>query len=139
MRDWLKSILLRNPIRLEQSVGSAALVRMTALALVAIAVAVALVQLRDRPSPSAVEPSPATVDPLASDLARCRSVTPEQLAADDSCRRVWAESRRRFFAPSASRQNPETADPADTGSAVSPKIQDRIPSVSVPGKSIEGR
>lgn len=38
-------------------------------------------------------------DPLAADLARCRDVTAEQLAADDSCRRVWAENRRRFFAP----------------------------------------
>jgi conjugative transfer region protein TrbK len=36
---------------------------------------------------------------MAADLARCRDVTAEQLAADDTCRRVWAENRRRFFAP----------------------------------------
>jgi conjugative transfer region protein TrbK len=47
---------------------------------------------------------PATSDipgknPLAADLARCRDVTVEQLAADDTCRRIWAENRRRFFAP----------------------------------------
>lgn len=38
-------------------------------------------------------------DPLAADLARCRDITAEQLAADDTCRRVWAENSRRFFAP----------------------------------------
>ena len=40
-------------------------------------------------------------DPLAADLARCREITAEQLAADDTCRRVWAENRRRFFAPNS--------------------------------------
>jgi len=38
-------------------------------------------------------------DPMADDLARCRDVTVEQLAADDTCRRIWAENRRRFLAP----------------------------------------
>lgn len=139
MLAWLKSILLRNPVPLEQSVGSAALVRMTALALALMAVAVALVQLRDGSTPTAVEPRPAIVDPLASELARCRTITPEQLAADDTCRRVWAENRRRFFEPSASRRSPASTDPAATGAAMPPKIQDRIPSEAVPGESIEAR
>lgn len=139
MLAWLKSILVRNPIPLEQSVDSAALVRMTAVALVLMAVAVALVQFQDDSSPTAVEPRPAAVDSLASELARCRTVTPEQLAADDTCRRVWAESRRRFFEPSASRRSPASTDPAATGSATPPKIQDRIPSEAVPGESIEAR
>lgn len=43
-----------------------------------------------------------TVDPLAVDLARCRTISAEQLANDGTCRRVWAENRRRFFAPSRS-------------------------------------
>lgn len=38
-------------------------------------------------------------NPLAAGLARCRDVTVEQLATDDTCRRIWAENRRRFFAP----------------------------------------
>jgi conjugative transfer region protein TrbK len=38
-------------------------------------------------------------DPLADVLARCQDVTVEQLAANDTCRRIWAENRRRFFAP----------------------------------------
>lgn len=139
MLDWLKSLRLPNPIRLEQSVGSGAFVRFTALALVFIAIAVTVVNLRGSPSPAANEGGPAAADPLASDLARCRTVTPEQLAADDSCRRVWAESRRRFFAPSASRRNPGTEDPAATGSARPPKIQDRIPSDAMPGEPIEER
>lgn len=47
-----------------------------------------------------VSPAAAKGDPLAAGLARCRDVTVEQLVADDTCRRVWAENRRRFFAPS---------------------------------------
>ena len=45
--------------------------------------------------------APATMkkDPLAADLARCRDVTAEQITSNDTCRRVWAESRRRFFTP----------------------------------------
>lgn len=46
-----------------------------------------------------VAPPLAKSDPMTADLARCRDVTAEQLAADDTCRRVWAENRRRFFAP----------------------------------------
>jgi len=46
-----------------------------------------------------IAPAATKSDPLAADLARCREVTAEQLAADDTCRRVWAENRRRFFAP----------------------------------------
>jgi conjugative transfer region protein TrbK len=40
-------------------------------------------------------------DPFAADLARCRDITAEQLASDDTCRRVWRENRRRFLAPTA--------------------------------------
>jgi len=31
------------------------------------------------------------------ELVHCRTVTPEQYASDDACRRAWAEQRRRFF------------------------------------------
>lgn len=31
------------------------------------------------------------------ELARCRTVTPEQRPLDETCRRVWADNRRRFF------------------------------------------
>jgi len=42
-----------------------------------------------------------TDDPLRAELARCRALTPENLATDTACRAAWAENRRRFFgAPS---------------------------------------
>jgi conjugative transfer region protein TrbK len=31
------------------------------------------------------------------ELEHCRTITPEQYASDDACRRSWAEQRRRFF------------------------------------------
>lgn len=43
--------------------------------------------------------APIKSDPRAAALARCRDITAEQMASDDTCRRVWAENRKRFFAP----------------------------------------
>jgi conjugative transfer region protein TrbK len=44
---------------------------------------------------------PAADDPLRAELARCRDLTPDDLATDTACRAAWAENRRRFFgAPS---------------------------------------
>ena len=31
------------------------------------------------------------------ELKRCRTITPEQLASDEACRRAWVDHRRRFF------------------------------------------
>jgi conjugative transfer region protein TrbK len=38
-----------------------------------------------------------TDDPLRRELARCRTLTPEQFETDTTCRAAWAENRRRFF------------------------------------------
>lgn len=75
--------------------------RFTAIAVVvaALIIAVGEASRTDDDASRAVAPAAMKNDPLAVDLARCRDVTAEQLAADDSCRRVWAENRRRFFAP----------------------------------------
>lgn len=67
------------------------------------------------------------VDPLAIELARCRTITAEQNSADDTCRHAWAENRRRFFAPT-SRAGAVTTEPA---AAVRDKRQDRVPSDGV--------
>jgi conjugative transfer region protein TrbK len=74
------------------------LLRALTLAFVAAMIALAVHQSR-RDSPEQVDGPPASVavDPLATELARCRTITPEQNASDDTCRRVWAESRRRVF------------------------------------------
>ena len=75
-------------------------------------------------------PARKTADPLAADLLTCREITVEQLAVDDTCRRVWAENRRRFFAPTAS-----AARTSDTPR----KTQDRNPTSITPTLSDEVR
>jgi conjugative transfer region protein TrbK len=76
-------------------------VRFTAIAVVVAAVIIAIGEAtRTDDAGRDVAPAAMKNDPLAVDLARCRDITAEQLAADDTCRRVWAENRRRFFAPS---------------------------------------
>lgn len=74
--------------------------RFTAIAVVVAATIIAIGEAsRTDDASRTVAPSATTSDPMAADLARCRDVTAEQLSADDTCRRVWAENRRRFFAP----------------------------------------
>jgi conjugative transfer region protein TrbK len=88
------------------------LARLTALVIVLLAVAATAAQIRrgDGPAP-AVPPSPATApDPLADELAHCRTITPGELTADQACERVWAENRRRFLTPGMS---PSQTPPLD--------------------------
>lgn len=46
--------------------------------------------------PAPLEPS-ASDDPLQAELARCRSITPEDLDTDTACRAARGEHRRRFL------------------------------------------
>jgi conjugative transfer region protein TrbK len=96
-----------------------------ALAIIAIGEA-----LRTDVADRFTRPAAKTGDSLAANLARCRDITAEQLAVDDTCRRVWAENRRRFFAPTA---------PAGRASDTSPETQDRIPTSVTPNLSDEAR
>ena len=74
------------------------LLRALTFAFVAAMIALAVHQSRrDDQSRWMVRQRAVVVDPLATELARCRTITPEQNASDDTCRRVWAESRRRFL------------------------------------------
>jgi conjugative transfer region protein TrbK len=102
------------------------LLRAATLAFVAAALTLAVNQSRrDNDENRDVPPAAVLVDPLATDLARCHTITPEQNAADDTCRRAWAESRRRFFAPSSSHSD---AGSVATGTV---KSQDRPSSAGV--------
>ena len=64
----------------------------------ALVVAACAIQLRGEgdSTPSGIAGTQAT-DPVAAGLDRCRTVTSEQAAELQKCRRVWAENRRRFL------------------------------------------
>lgn len=102
----------------------AIIICIAALAIIAIGEA-----LRTDDPDRFTSPATKTADPLAADLARCRDITAEQLAADGTCRRVWAENRRRFFAPTAPAARSDT----------SPKTQDRMSTSITPILSDEAR
>ena len=61
-------------------------------------------------------------DTVATEIARCRIVMPDDGAALENCRRVWAENRRRFFGSTTTPLSP--ADP--TTATATGKLQDRI-------------
>ncbi|WP_442894398.1 putative entry exclusion protein TrbK-alt [Bradyrhizobium sp. AZCC 1708] len=100
----------------------------TAAVVPTLVVAACAIQLRGDDD-SALGPSSVTQrDPVAAELDRCRTVTPEQVADIQECRRVWAENRRRFLgqrkasgAPSVDGQ-PSTL----TSSSAQPKDPGRV-------------
>ena len=126
---------MRAPLRLRREsphephdVGGL-LLRVATLAFVAAAITIAVHQSRrDDDENHDVPLAEFLVDPHAIELNRCRSITLQQNATDDSCRRAWAESRRRFFAPPSSRSNSGINDPSAT---VTGKSQDRVPTADV--------
>ncbi len=64
-------------------------------------------------------------DRLVAILKQCKSVTPDDSAALERCRHVWAESRRRFL--SSGRPKAEfDLDPALLANPPSPKTDSRI-------------
>jgi conjugative transfer region protein TrbK len=62
-------------------------------------------------------------DTLASELARCRTISSSETSALEVCRRIWADNRRQFFAPAKSRPS-LTAIPVISSAPL--KIQDRV-------------
>ena len=97
MKAWLR---FKGESRHENQEAVRSFVRFTAIAVVIAATIIAIGEAtRTDDASRGVAPAATKSDPLAADLARCRDVTIDQLAVDDTCRRVWAENRRRFFAP----------------------------------------
>lgn len=89
-------------------------------------VAVAFIQSRhgeDAAIPAPMERGIA--DAPSTDLTRCRTITPDDIAALEACRRIWAENRQNFFRTTKS-PLPLSApsSPTSAGSAKG----DRIPS-----------
>jgi conjugative transfer region protein TrbK len=65
-----------------------------------LVVAACAIKLRGDEDQISALPSTQDVDPLAPELARCRTVTSEQKDALAECRRIWAEQRRQFLGQS---------------------------------------
>jgi conjugative transfer region protein TrbK len=85
------------------SVTSQRVVRSAAVVFVMLAVAAALVE-----SPAVLAPlEPCETDALARELARCRTVTPDDVSVLEACRRLWAENRQHFF---VSTKSPSLSD-----------------------------
>ena len=67
------------------------------VAVMVLVVAACTIKLRGDEDQIPALPSAQEVDPLAAELARCRTVTSEQKDALAECRRIWAEQRRQFL------------------------------------------
>jgi conjugative transfer region protein TrbK len=81
--------------------------RGTAIAVVLWAIAMAVIQSRRGEEAAVFRPvEPGTPDARVSELARCRTITPDDPGLLESCRHIWAENRQRFFLSTKSPQLP---------------------------------
>jgi len=96
--------------------------RLGAVVFVAVAAAVAVIQSRRSDEAAVLAPlEPAEADALNRELARCRTVVPDDALLLETCRRLWAENRRHFL---VSTKSPNLSDlPASTEVT---KSQERI-------------
>ncbi|MCO5062794.1 MAG: putative entry exclusion protein TrbK-alt [Rhizobiaceae bacterium] len=78
------------------------LARLAAVAFVAIAVTATAIEMSRKEEPAepwaSRPPASPQSDPLRDELLRCQALG-EAGPRDPSCRRAWAENRRRFLAP----------------------------------------
>jgi conjugative transfer region protein TrbK len=100
--------------------------RVAAMVFVMLTAAVAVIQSRrgeDAAVPAPVERGER--DALVGELARCRTITPDDAAGLDACRRIWVKNRQRFFVSTKSPQLP--AAPAPNAPPGLMKSQERVP------------
>lgn len=96
-----------------------------AVAFVVLAGAVAVIQSRQGEDAGILSSlGSGEADALAVELARCRTIAPDDMAALESCRRTWAENRQRFFISTKSPQPPVAPVPNPSTEPV--KSQDRF-------------
>ena len=101
-------------------------------------VVLAIIQSRNGSEAGIVAPlEHEQAEALVSELVRCRTITLDQPASLETCRRLWAENRRQFFAPT---QTPPAGDqPVANSATVSGKNQDRLPPVATGHQPSEAR
>ena len=76
------------------------------IALIAAALGAAA-QLDGQTPPEHSGDAPPAHNPLRAELVRCRTITPEEHAADTACQAAWAENRRRFLTPASDGRDEE--------------------------------
>ena len=97
-----------------------------AVAFVVWAIAVAVIQSRHAKDAAALTPTePGKVDALETELARCRTASPDDFGLLESCRQIWAENRRHFFL--STKQPHRLDEPAPDGSIGAVKNPDKTP------------
>ena len=97
-----------------------------AVAFVVWAIAVAVIQSQHDKDAAALTPTePGKVDALETELARCRTASPDDFGLLESCRQIWAENRKHFF---LSTKPPHQLDePAPDASVRAVKNRDKTP------------
>jgi conjugative transfer region protein TrbK len=100
-------------------------VRTAAIGVVILIAALAVIHSRRGEDIGIVAPlEREQADALATELARCRTITLDQAASLESCRRVWTENRQQFFGPT--KTPPPSIEPTPTTATKSGKNQDRV-------------
>jgi conjugative transfer region protein TrbK len=109
------------------SLTSQQFLRIAAVVFVALAAVVALIQSQRGEEAAVLMPlGQGEADALVSELARCRTITPNDTAVLESCRRIWAENRQRFFLSTKSSPPPAALAPSAPA-----KGQDHVPPYEV--------
>jgi len=99
--------------------------RMAAASFVILMVVLAIVQSRRGSEAGIIAPlGHEEAGALAMEFARCGAVTLDQPAPLEACRRLWAENRRQFFAPTKAPSS--AAEPLPNSVTTLGKIQDRL-------------
>ena len=124
-RGWLP-IHHRSDVSLMSSyLTSQQFLRVAAVVFVTFAAAVAVIQSRRGEEAAVLAPFEAgEADALVRELARCRTVTPDDALVLEACRRLWAENRQHFFVSTKSPQLP--APPTPDAPAGFVKSQERV-------------
>ena len=101
------------------------LARIAAVGFVVLIVAITIVRSRHSEQPLVLTPREhRDAGTLVEELARCRTISSDETAALEACRRTWAENRRQFFGAATSPQSP--AHPILKAPAAPVKSQDRV-------------
>lgn len=91
-----------------------------------LVVAACTIQLRGGEDASWPPTAEHTADVDLSELARCRTVKPDETASYQHCQQVWAENRRRFFGRKIGAAASHRPDPVDSLTPA-PKDQSQLP------------